>query len=196
VLCLLRFIGFLKTALPFLCNKECLTPRIIVWYSSGIHLEGPRKISYGYPAFISPLPNVLGVSCCLSDRGGSDSLSSFHSEWTKSQRDISSRHSREKRDFLLLKLINNPLLRASPNPNLYTSSPIFQGRYQPRFNAMVNMDCFKLEKLVILFWTLEANERESKVGKREKNCTRKACLITVKQILKLTHSKLLLKESV
>jgi len=48
---------------------------------------------------------------------------------------------------------------------------MFQGRYQAHFNAVVNMDCFKLEKLVILFCNLEENEGESKVSKRE-NCAR------------------------
>jgi len=143
----------MKTAL-LLCNKEYLASGIKIWYCSGIGLEEPSKTLYGYPAFISALLNVLGVSCCLSD-WGSDSLSSFQREWTKPQQEISSNNRREKRDFLLLKLINNPLLRASPNPNLYTSFPMFQGRYQAHFNAVVNMDCLKLEKLVILFSNLK-----------------------------------------
>lgn len=143
----------MKTAL-LLCNKEYLASGIKIWYCSGIGLEEPSKTLYGYPAFISALLNVLGVSCCLSD-WGSDSLSSFQREWTKPQQEISSNNRREKRDFLLLKLINNPLLRASPNPNLYTSFPMFQGRYQAHFNAVVNMDCLKLEKLVILFFNLK-----------------------------------------
>lgn len=48
---------------------------------------------------------------------------------------------------------------------------MFQGRYQAHFNAVVNMDCFKLEKLVILFYNLEENKGEGKVSKRE-NCAR------------------------
>jgi len=96
----------MKTALLF-CNKEYLASGIKIRYCSGISLEGPRKTSYGYPAFISALPNILGVSCCLSE-WGSDCLSSFHRDWTKPQQEISSNNRREKRDFLLLKLINNP----------------------------------------------------------------------------------------
>lgn len=143
--CILQFIRFMQTAL-LLCNKEYLASKIKIWYCPGIGLEGPRKTSYGYPAFTSVLRNVLGLSCYLSD-WGSDSLSSFHREWTKPQQEISSNNRREKRDFLLLKLINNPSLRASPNPNLYTSFLMFQSRYQAHFNTVVNMDCFKLENL-------------------------------------------------
>jgi hypothetical protein len=70
---------------------------------------------------------------------------------------------------------------------------MFQGRYQAHFNAVVNMDCFKLEKL--LFPAISKKMRE-KVSKREscaRNKKRETWLITLKRILKMPHSPTVFK---